>query len=102
MDLTGKTIEYARWTRTDPSACDAESDCLALVQADDGQYYVQVTTGPELGDDFVGVYTLDGDQVQLAWQSWELVPMADAPKDLVDRIESEWESGGYHVARLSA
>lgn len=83
------------WTRIDP---DGASETLRVVRLDDGgQRCVQITTGPELGDDFVGLYDFDGDQIPLGNATWTAVRATAAE---VRRIERDWETGLSVVERV--
>lgn len=108
------TVPAPRFTRTDRDA----SEVLALVRAEDKAgkvitssfsdanenqgpeypYLVQITSGPDVGDDFVGLYTLDGDQLDPHGWTWEIV--SEAPAEVVDQIETSWESGTSVVERI--
>jgi len=68
-------------------------------RTDDYPYLVQITSGPELGDDFVGLYGLDGERVETGngW-TWEITPAA--PAAVVAAVEHGWETGTNTVARL--
>lgn len=97
-----------QWTRTDGDTY----EYLRLVRLDSGKdfmcaelegrrypYLVQITTGPELGDDFVGLYNLDGDRFDPPNDcSWELVD-GPVPSDVIDQIERGWEYGTSLVER---
>lgn len=53
-------------------------------------YLVQIATGPEPDDDFVGLYDLDGDQVDPGnMAEWEIV--THAPAEVIAQIESSWD-----------
>jgi len=93
----------AAWIRT---AFDDSSECLRLVTVDHGDqffcddlggdypYLVQVTSGPEVGDDFVGLFDLDGCEVRLAsGQSWQTVSRESVPEAVIDQIETGWDTG---------
>ena len=101
------TSKCPRWTRTDQS--DDATETLALVVADSGKpyycaelgretpYLVQVTTG----DDRVGLYDLDGDRIDSAQVgSWELAT-GEIPADVIEQIESGWETGTSVVQRIA-
>jgi hypothetical protein len=70
-------------------------------QSPEYPYLVQITSGPEVGDDFVGLYTLDGDQVETGngW-TWEIVDQA--PAEVINAIETGWETGTSVVERIGA
>jgi hypothetical protein len=98
------------WKRTDQS--DGASEVLRLVVTEDRRtfvcaglegrefpYLVQITTGPEVGDDFVGLYDLDGEEVRLPSVKWELA--SDVPGEVIEQIESGWESGSKVVDRIA-
>lgn len=84
-----------RWIRTD----DGVSEILTVVRVDgDEKYYVEICAGPNVGDDFVGLYTLDGDQIPFGNREWTTV--SDPPAEVVEAIESDWESGSSVVRLL--
>lgn len=90
-----------RWVRTDQS--DGASEILTLVQIDgDSQLRIEICAGPEIGDDFVGLYDLDGDQIQLGNCSWEAVDESEVPADVITSIETDWESGSNVVTRMAS
>lgn len=105
-------IPAPRFTRRDQS--DDASEVLTLVRITDGHlagksfgcadlegqypYLVQVTTGPELGDDYVGLYTLDGDQIDAAGCAWDVVK--EAPAEVIEQVETGWERGTSVVERI--
>jgi hypothetical protein len=81
---------------TDPAALFA---CAELDQH--LPYLVQITTGTEPGDDFVGLYDLDGDKVdQFHIGEWELAAAAEVPADVVDLLATSWETGSWEVTRI--
>lgn len=85
------------WKRTDD---DGATDYLTVVQLDGrDDYYVQVTTGPSEGDDFVGLYDLDGDQVTSTgtWSVAKTVPLK-----VILAVESNFESGTSKLERAYA
>lgn len=101
-------VANIHWTRTET---DGASEVLRLVVLDDGAkfvcaeldgaeypYLVQVTAGPGPGDDFVGLYDLDGERVEIVNREWELA--TDAPPEVIDQIERGWESGTSTVRRV--
>jgi hypothetical protein len=92
MNNSNTTI---RWNRTDFT--DGASEVLTLCQLE-GDYVIQVTSGPNVGDDFVGLYDLDGDGIQLGNFSWEVA--TDAPSELLAEVEQNWESGTTCVSRI--
>ena len=84
---------------------DGASECLRLVTVDNGDqfycddlegdypYLVQVTSGPNVGDDFVGVFDLDGGEVNLpSGQSWTLVSREAVPEEVLAQIEVGWDN----------
>lgn len=91
-------MSAARWTRTDT---DGASEILTLVKIDgrDG-LCVEICAGPEVGDDFVGLYDLDGDQLSLGNCTWEAVDASEIPAAIVENFASDWESGSSTVTRL--
>lgn len=96
------TTNYSRFTRRD---LDGASEVLALVRftAESrqyaGEYAVQVTSGPKPGDDFFGVFDIDGERIDASNAEWELVPAAEVPADLAD-WELGWETGTTTVEAL--
>ena len=100
----GAVVSAVRWTRT---ACDGASEILTLVRLDSetrlcGDLAIEICAGPEVGDDFVGLYSLDGDQLNLGNASWSAVEEARVSRRLVSRIARDWESGTSTVTRLDA
>lgn len=115
MTTTNQLIAAPRFTRTDRDA----SEVLAIVRAEDKHgnvitssfadhnedqspeypYLVQITSGPDVGDDFVGLYTLDGDRVETGngW-TWEIVD--EAPVEVIEEIETAWATGTSVVERI--
>lgn len=89
--------EY-RWTRRE--LADDTSEILTLVRVDgrDG-YFVEICAGPEIGDDFVGLFWLDGTRVDLGNCTW--APVQTAPRSVITQIESDWESGTTVVERFA-
>lgn len=112
MTTTTNLIAAPRFTRRDRDA----SEVLAIVRAEDRHgnaitssfseqgpeypYLVQVTSGPDVGDDFVGLYTLDGDKIDQAngW-TWEIV--SEAPIEVIEAIEIGWATGTSVVERAA-
>jgi hypothetical protein len=93
---------------------DGASEILTIVRLDGGEehvaacldgrrtpYLVEVCAGPKIGDDFVGLYDLDGDQIQIGNASWEAAG-DDVPADVIEAVESGWENGTSIVRRLAA
>lgn len=82
---------------------DGASEILTIVRID-GQtdLAVEVCSGPEIGDDFVGLYDLDGDQIRTGNCSWEAVDESEIPDDVVTTIETDWERGTSIVKRLAS
>ncbi len=90
-------MSAVRWARTEYDA----SEVLTLVRLDDsGDLAIQITAGPAEGDDFVGLYDLDGDQIQLANRAWTVVGEGDVPAEQIAEIGDTWESGTSVVARI--
>ena len=74
---------------------DADStETLTLVQTNAGQILIQIESGPPDTDgDFVGLYTLDGDEVRMGDNTdWTAIDAADVGLDAAE-IASEWETG---------
>ncbi|NIR28719.1 MAG: hypothetical protein GWN84_05265 [Gammaproteobacteria bacterium] len=88
-----------RFTRTDT---DGAGETLRIVTFDDGEtyysaalerespYVVQITTGPDAGDDFVGLCSLDGDPLRIFNRSWTLAK--DVPEEVIRVLEQDWET----------
>lgn len=106
-------VSAPRFTRTDRS--DGASEVLTLVKLTSGPlagkrfvsqdldgreypYLVQITTGPDVGDDFVGLYDLDGDKVDVGNADW--VTVAEAPAEVIEQIETSWATRFNEVARI--
>jgi hypothetical protein len=90
-----------RFNRIDLS--DGASEILTVVRIDgEDELRIEICAGPEIGDDFVGLYDLDGDQLQLGNISWETVDAAEVPTDVIAAIESDWESGTSVMERIPA
>lgn len=88
-----------RWKRSqlswDGHEAIESSEILTLVRIDgETEIRVEICTGPEIGDDFVGLYDLDGDQLQLGNCSWEAVDASEVPADVVEDIDMNWDMGG--------
>lgn len=63
---------------------------------------VQITTVADPGDDFVGLYDLDGERVDSAHVGeWELARASEVPIEVIDQITRGWESGTSTVERLA-
>ena len=86
-----------RWTRTEGDS----SEVLTLVRID-GQddLVIQVTTGPDIGDDFVGLYDLDGDALPLLNRSWTAVDEAEVTAEQIEEIGASWALGLTLVERI--
>lgn len=110
---TNALVTVPRFIRTDRS--DGASEILTIVRLTSGKfadslfacsdldgreypYLVEICTGPVIGDDFVGLYDLDGERIYPGNADWERV--AEAPAEVVDQIENGWESGSNLVTRL--
>lgn len=98
-----------QWKRTDLH--DGASEVLRLVVQQPAQQYfcselgreypylLQVSTGPDLGDDLVGLFDLDGNQVPLpSGSTWEVC--TEAPPEVLEHIEAAWECGLNVVERI--
>lgn len=93
-------MSTVRWARTDQ--CDGAHEILTLVRRDAvGDVVVQVTTGADDGDDFVGLYDLDGDQIQLGTETWTVVGEDEISPETIAEVEGNWECGSSVVTRLS-
>lgn len=94
-------MSAVRWTRTDSS--DGAHEILTLVRRDEtGDVVVQVTTGPDVGDDFVGLYDLDGERLQLGNETWEVIGEDEVSPELIAEVEGNWECGSSVVTRLAS
>jgi hypothetical protein len=92
-------VSAVRFRRTDQS--DGASEILTVVRLDgETDLSIEICAGPEIGDDFVGLYDLDGEQMNLGKASWEAVDAAEVPTDVIEAIETDWESGSNIVERL--
>lgn len=87
---------------------DGSSEVLTICQLDEGTLYsealgvespyvVQVTSGPEPGDDFVGLYDLDGERIDWS-SSWEIVE--DVPTEVIEAVREGWATGETVVEDL--
>lgn len=102
-----------RFTRTDRA--DGAFEVLTLVRLTSGKfadenfpcagldgreypYLVEVCAGPNIGDDFIGLYDLDGEQIHPGNADWEGV--TSAPNEVIEQIARGWETGTSTVARL--
>lgn len=89
-------MSAARWRRTDLSY--GVSEILTIVRIDgEADLAVEVCSGSEIGDDFIGLFDLDGDQLQSnRSRSWEVVELEDLPAEVVEQIEG-WAHGNTVV-----
>jgi len=76
---------------------DGASEILTVVHLESGCLAIQVTTGPEIGDDFAGLYDLDGEQIGYVG-GFEVAE--DVPADVASAIEENWATGNRTVERL--
>jgi hypothetical protein len=104
-------VSSVSWTRTNGDV----SEVLTLVRIDDcpyptcvGEFAIQVTTGPDDGDDFVGLYTIDGDELTTYGRySWPVVDADDLTESRLQEIANDWATGSsfvtpmWHVHRAS-
>lgn len=93
-------------------ADDGASEVLTIVRLDEGEIYsealdretpyaVEVCAGPSVGDDFVGVYDLDGERIDgLRPRSWAIAD--DVPAEVVEAVEDGWSTGLNVVSRLAS
>ncbi len=93
-----------RWVRT--AMGDGATETLSLVVIDGcGQpdtLAVQVQRGEGEDGDFEGLYTLDGERMDLP-TTWALVERpARGLKKAIRTVEEEWESGLYTLNRIGA
>jgi hypothetical protein len=65
-----------------------------------GDVVVQVTTGGDDGDDFVGLYDLDGDQIH-GTETWTVVGEDEISPETIAEVEGNWECGSSVVTRLA-
>jgi hypothetical protein len=100
-------VSALRWKRTelDGATEDGEpiesTEILTLVRIDgETEIRIEICAGPEIGDDFVGLYALDGDQLQLDNCSWDAVDASEVPAEVIITIETDWECGSCRVERL--
>jgi len=102
-------MNATQFTRTDHH--DHAAETLSIVRLCPPRYFysadlgkdtpflVQITAGTEPGGDFVGLYDLDGDQIQCANLEWELA--TEVPAEVLEQIETGWESGSSVVERVA-
>ena len=91
-------MSAVRWTRTEDDA----SEVLTLVRLDTGDLAIQITTGPETGDDFVGLYNVDdGDQIPVASREWTVVGDREVTPEQIEEIAGGWENGTARVERIA-
>jgi hypothetical protein len=90
----GESVRFLRTERHEGGASEVLTVCRL-----GRRYVVQVTTGPEIGEDFVGLYDLDGERINLAHgQTWSVARRV--PTRVADAV-SGWDLGGeYYVERL--
>lgn len=94
--MTTPNVPAPRLLRT---AFDGASEVLTLVRLASGDLAVQITTGPNVDDDFVGIYDLDGEPIPYAsGLEWEIA--TDVPANVIEQIETEWATGETVVTRL--
>ena len=86
-----------RFTRT---ADDGATETLTLCLLNGVEHVVQVTSGPDEGDDFVGIYDLDGDKWPTTQDDeWALCTSASA--EIIAAIEDGWATGTNTVERIA-
>jgi hypothetical protein len=90
-------VSAVRWIRRDLDS----SETLTLVRRDSGKLAIQITSGPDVGDDFVGLYDLDGDQIQTGSTEWTVVGDSDVSAEQIESITEDWESGTCTIERLA-
>ena len=90
-----------RFLRTDGDS----SEVLTVVRIDrsrtirTGKLAIQITTGLDVGSDFVGLYNLDdGEQLTTGNSDWSAVH--DLPAAQIAQIEENWATGTSCVERL--
>lgn len=88
-----------RFTRTQEDS----TEILTVVRLDSGPLAIEICAGPEIGDDFVGLYDLeDGTQLRTGKCSWEVVDESELTADRINAIAADWETGTSRVARLAS
>ena len=101
-----------QWKLTDRN--DGATEYHTLVRATDGREFmsvelgkhspviVQVMTGDDGNADLCGLYNLDGEELDhFAIGSWEVVPDAEAPADIVAHVEQWIETPDTTIERVS-
>ena len=89
----------ARWTLT---SLDGSSEVLTVVRIDGcSELCVEVAAGPEIGDDFVGLYDMNGAQIQTPDCSWEAVDEGEIPSTVIEGFPLNWERGNSTITRLT-
>lgn len=89
-----------RFVRRDLS--DGAIEILTIVRVEGREdYFVEVCAGPNVGDDFVGLYDLEGDKVDLGNVEWEAADGRGAADDaLVAAVEDNFANGNVTVERV--
>lgn len=72
---------------------DGSTEALTIVQLlnDCKNYYIEVCSGPDIGDDFIGLYDLEGNRIEIGNQNWEAVEFVS--QEIIDYVICEWSSG---------
>ena len=61
-------------------------------------YLVQITSGPDMGDDFFGLWDLDGEEVPRNNHEWEICEQV--PSEILAHIEISFATGNTTVDRV--
>jgi hypothetical protein len=93
-------MSVVRFLRED---LDGSSEVLTVVRLDeDADLAIEVCAGPNVGDDFVGIYDLDGEQIPFPGAgSWSVVDGAELTEQEIADIEEGWATGTTTVTRLA-
>jgi hypothetical protein len=79
-----------RWTRIDQS--DGASEILTIVRLN--VWMVEVHAGPGVGENFVGLYDLDGEAFEAGscplGSCLEVADASEVPAEVVTMIETDW------------
>ena len=88
-----------RWQRTDRS--DGASEILTLVRVDGREgLAIEVCSGPNIGDDVVGLFDLDGDALNAGVGTWSAVDEAEVTPEQIAAIGERWGIRTNRVERL--
>jgi hypothetical protein len=90
-----------RWRRTDEGA----SEILTLVRINDGplagELAIEICSGPAIGDDFIGLYSVGGSSLSVGTTTWEAVDEKESTPEAIEKIRRDWECGTSTVERLT-